>query len=115
MDKDVLISAGIDYDEAMDRFAGSTEIFEKFLKEMASMKVIEPLQIALTQGNSDEAFKIAHTLKGNFGNLSVKPLYKTVSLMVDVLKNGDMLSAQKLYIELEGEYTTIAEAIKKAI
>jgi HPt (histidine-containing phosphotransfer) domain-containing protein len=115
MDKDVLISAGIDYDEAMDRFAGSTEIFEKFLKEMASMKVIEPLQIALTQGNSDEAFKIAHTLKGNFGNLSVKPLYKTVSRMVDDLKNGDMLSAQKLYIELEGEYTTIAEAIKKAI
>jgi HPt (histidine-containing phosphotransfer) domain-containing protein len=115
MDREILESVGIDYDEAIERFSGAVELFESFLDEMATNNVLSPLQKAVVEGDILEAFRIAHTLKGNFGNLSVKPLYKTVSLMVDVLKNGDMLSAQKLYIELEGEYTTIAEAIKKAI
>ncbi|MBR2876082.1 MAG: Hpt domain-containing protein [Clostridia bacterium] len=115
MDKDVLISAGIDYEEAMDRFAGSTDIYEKFLREMASMKVIEPLQKALTQGNNEEAFKIAHTLKGNFGNLSVKPLFNIISEIVDELKENNLLSSQKLYIQLETEYDAVTNAIRRSM
>ena len=71
MNREILVSVGIDYDEAIGRFSGATELFEKFLKEMAIMKVIEPLQKALTEGNIDEAFAVAHTLKGNFGNMIV--------------------------------------------
>jgi HPt (histidine-containing phosphotransfer) domain-containing protein len=115
MDKDILISVGIDYDEALERFAGAITIFEKFLEEMASIKVIEPLQRALTKGETEEAFRLAHTLKGNFGNLSVKPLYQIISPLVDELKQGNLIEAKKLYIELENQYEKITEGIRKAL
>lgn len=115
MDKDILISVGIDYDEAVDRFAGSMEVFEKFLKEMTVIKVIEPLQQALTKGEMAVAFKFAHTLKGNFGNLSVRPLYEIVSPLVEELRGGNLIEAQKLYIELEKQYDVVVEGIKKAM
>lgn len=115
MDREILISVGIDYDEAISRFAGTTELFEKFLKEMAIMKVIEPLQKALTEGNVTEAFAVAHTLKGNFGNMSAKPLYQIITPLVDELKKGDLTEAQKLYINLEKEYDIITDGIKRAM
>ena len=115
MDKEVLESVGIDYDEAVDRFAGSMEVFEKFLKEMAITKVIEPLQQALIKGETAVAFKLAHTLKGNFGNLSVKPLYSIVSPLVEELRGGNLVEAQKLYIELESQYDRVTDGIKKAM
>ncbi len=115
MDKEVLESVGIDYDEAVDRFAGAMDVFEKFLKEMATIKVIEPLQQALTKGETDNAFKLAHTLKGNFGNLSVKPLYSIVSPLVEELRGGNLVEAQKLYIELESQYEKVTDGIKRAM
>lgn len=115
MNREILISVGIDYDEAIDRFAGATGLFEGFLKEMAAMKVIEPLQKALTSGEVENAFKLAHTLKGNFGNMSVKPLYEKVTPLAAALKQGNLLEAQKLYIDLEKAYEDVAEGIKKAM
>ncbi len=115
MDREILVSVGIDYDEAIGRFAGATELFEKFLKEMVAMKVIEPLQKALTAGDIKEAFAIAHTLKGNFGNMSAKPLFKIITPLVEELKNGDLTEAQKLYINLEKEYDVITDGIKRAM
>ena len=115
MNREILMSVGIDYDEAIGRFAGATELFEKFLKEMAIMKVIEPLQKALTDGNVDEAFAVAHTLKGNFGNMSAKPLFNIITPLVDELKKGNMTEAQKLYINLEKEYDIITDGIKRAM
>lgn len=115
MDKDILISVGIDYEEAIDRFAGSTELFEKFLAELALTKVIESLQQALTKGEIEVAFRLAHTLKGNFGNLSIKPLYKTISPLVEELRGGNLIEAQKLYIELENQYECVSDGIRKAM
>ena len=115
MDREILVSVGIDYDEAIGRFSGATELFEKFLKEMAIMKVIEPLQKALTEGNIDEAFTVAHTLKGNFGNMSAKPLFEIITHLVEELKKGNLTEAQKLYINLEKEYDVITDGIKRAM
>jgi len=115
MNKDILISVGIDYDEALNRFAGSMSIFEKFLEEMASVKVIEPLQQALRNGETETAFRLAHTLKGNFGNLSIKPLFNVVTPLVEELRKGNLREAQKLYIELESQYEKVTDGIKKAM
>lgn len=115
MNREILMSVGIDYDEAIVRFSGATELFEKFLKEMVAMKVIEPLQKALTSGDVKEAFAVAHTLKGNFGNMSAKPLFEIITPLVEELKRGNLTEAQKLYINLEKEYEVITEGIKRAI
>lgn len=115
MDKEVLESVGINYDEAVDRFAGSMDVFEKFLKEMATINVIDALQKKLIEKDVEGGFKLAHTLKGNFGNLSVIPLYNITSSIVDELKDGNIIEAQKLYIELEKSYKTVTDGIRKAM
>ena len=115
MDREILESVGIDYDEAIERFAGSTDLFEKFLKEITANNVLASLQKALTEGDIISAFNVAHTLKGNFGNLSLKPLYATITPLVEELRNENIVEAQKLYIQLEKEYGVITEGIKKAM
>lgn len=115
MDREILESVDIDYAEAEERFSGEIELFERFLEEIATMNVIAPLQKALTDGDIINAFRVAHTLKGNFGNLSIKPLYETITPLVEALRSENMLEAQKLYINLEKEYETVTEGIRKAI
>ena len=115
MDREKLIAVGIDYDEALKRFAGATDLFEGFLKEMAIMRVIEPLRKALADGNVEEAFAVAHTLKGNFGNMSAKPLFEKITPVAEELKKGNLEQAKKLYMYLEQEYNIVAEGITKAM
>lgn len=114
MDKEILESIGIDYDEAIERFSGSVELFEEFLTEIATRDVLLPLKNALKANDVMAVFMVAHTLKGNFGNLSAKPLYETVTPLVEELRHENMLEAQKLYVQLEEQYKVIAEGIKKA-
>lgn len=115
MDREILESVGIDYGEAIERFSGSVDLFESFLKELTTVNVLATLQKSLTEGDVINAFRVAHTLKGNFGNLSIKPLYETVTPLVEELRNENIVEAQKLYIQLEKEYGAITEGIKKAI
>ena len=115
MDREILESVGIDYGEAIERFSGSVDLFESFLKELTTVNVLAALQKSLTEGDVINAFRVAHTLKGNFGNLSIKPLYETVTPLVEELRKENIVEAQKLYIQLEKEYGVITEGIKKAM
>ncbi len=115
MNREILESVGIDYEEARERFSGSIDLFEGFLEEMTTNNVVAPLQKSLTDGDTLNAFRVAHTLKGNFGNLSIKPLYETISPLVEELRHENIIEAQKLYIKLEKEYEQVTEGIKKAM
>lgn len=114
MNREILESVGIDYAEAEERFSGSTELFEKFLEEMAENNILKPLKNALNECDVMAAFIVAHTLKGNFGNLSLKPLYEIVAPLVEELRRENIVEAQKLYIELEKEYEVIVDGIRRA-
>lgn len=114
MNKEILSEAGIDYDDAANRFAGAVAVYERFLNEMTIINVLEPLQKALNEEDKEEAFKMAHNLKGNFGNLSIIPMYKAVSAVVEALKKDDFVEAKKQYITLEAAYNDAKNAVKKA-
>ena len=115
MDREILVSVGIDYDEAKERFSGSIDLFEKFLEEMASTEALEPLKRALNNSEVETAFKVAHTLKGNFGNLSIEPLYKIITPLVEELRSNNLLESQKIYIELEKQYDEVVSGIRRAM
>lgn len=115
MDKAILESVGINYNEAIERFVGAAGLFEKFLEEMASTEVLEPLKRALNNSEVETAFKVAHTLKGNFGNLSIEPLYKTITPLVEELRSNNLLESQKIYIELEKQYDEVVSGIRRAM
>lgn len=86
MNREKLIDAGIDYDQGVNRFAGKQDIYEKFLKKLFEKQLMEDLKIKLKEKNYEEAFRIAHDLKGTSGNLSVTLFYKKICEIVENLR-----------------------------
>ena len=62
--KAALTAAGIDVDSVMQRFMGSERLTEKFMKRFADDMTFSQLEKAVAAGDSEEAFRAAHTLKG---------------------------------------------------
>ena len=71
MTREYLMSLGIDYDDAMNRFMGNSELFENFLKSFKDDTSYAQLVKALEAKDVDAAFNAAHSLKGLSGNLSM--------------------------------------------
>ena len=88
MNRDVLVSAGIDYDQGVNRFAGKAQIYEKFLKRLFEEESMSQLGTQLAEKDYESAFKTAHNLKGMSGNLSLNQFYKAICEIVEELRNG---------------------------
>lgn len=91
-----LCENGIDYDTGLDRFAGNSELFEKFIRRFLEDTHYEELQKVLREGDWEEGFHVAHTLKGVVGNLSFSTYYETITPVAEALHQGDIDEAKKL-------------------
>ena len=87
---------GCDINEAMDRLMNDKEIFFKFLYQFKKDKNFLELENAIHKNDRKNAFECAHALKGVAGNLSLKPIYESITLLVDMLKKGEMSDAKPL-------------------
>lgn len=120
MDREKLISAGIDYDQGVNRFANKPQIYEKFLKRLFDDQSMSQLEAQLMEKNYEEAFKTAHNLKGMSGNLSLNQFFKAICEIVEELRNGqpqkDMLELYKKAKDLYdlAERTVVEEAAKES-
>jgi len=91
----------INVDDALKRVGGNKGLFIKLLGRFVDGNHMEALESAVSGGDTEEAAKLAHTLKGVSSNLS---LVKVASLSADFeheLKSG-------------GDYTAIFNALKAA-
>jgi len=80
---------GCNIDEAMDRLLDDKEIFLRFLFQFIEDEKFVELEQAIHENNREKAFECGHALKGVAGNLSLKPIYYTTSLLVEALRNED--------------------------
>lgn len=90
--KEFYDAIGADYEEIMGRLRKEERI-QKFLLKFLDDKSYELLGTALAQGNMEEAFRAAHTLKGVSQNLSLTPLYVSSSHLSDRLKVNQVYDA----------------------
>lgn len=111
MDVNKLKDAGIDYEEGLRRFAGKTELFEKFLREFFKDDNFNKLGDFLEKGDFEKAFRCAHTLKGMSGNLSIKAFYVKDCQLVELLRNGKNENLEELYQEMSILYYTAEKAV----
>lgn len=112
MDKEKLIAAGIDYDEGLNRFAGSAAVYEKFLLKFVEDDTFAKLEEAMLKKDYATGFLMAHTAKGVAGNMSVNRYFKSVSELTDELRNNPTDRAIELFEIAKRDYLEAVAAIK---
>lgn len=97
---DELATYGIDYVDAMDRFADNAALFKKMALKYLDDGHYVALVAAMEAKDYDTAYKEAHGLKGVTGNLSLASLYKVSAIISDALHNGEIDAATQHMPEL---------------
>lgn len=112
MNKDALVSAGMDVDGALARLMGSEALLERLLGTFTADGNMAKLEAAAADGNVETAFEAAHTLKGVCGNLSMTTLFDLSSRVCDLLRSGDAAGAFALVPQIRDAYASMMDAIK---
>lgn len=89
-EKDLLESHGFDVDGAMKRFLNNEALYKKCLKKFLDDPSYDNLKDAFAEGNCNDAFKAAHTMKGFVSNLGINRIYELLIPMVEKLRSQDM-------------------------
>ncbi|MCD8316442.1 MAG: Hpt domain-containing protein [Eggerthellaceae bacterium] len=109
---DELMSYGIDYIDAMDRFGNNVELYERLALKYLSDTHYADLVAAMEVKDYSTAYAAAHSLKGVAGNLSFIPLYKQATIISDALYQGEHGAAQEHMPVLEEEQRRVVEGLE---
>lgn len=110
--KELLEQKGFDVDGTMRRFLNNEALYMKCLKKFLNDTSFEKLKEAYEQGNCEEAFKCAHTMKGFVSNLGINEMYHLLIPMVEKLRVQDMNLGEemkRLAVLYEETYKIIEE------
>lgn len=111
--RDLYDIAGSDAEKVLARFGGNEEMLKHFLRLFTQDSSFPGLKAALATGNTEEAFRAVHTLKGICANLGLERLYEKASEMTELLRRGEFENAKPLFPGLAGEYETVIEALNQ--
>ena len=77
---------GADVEGVMDRFMEDEELLISCLDQFVEEDELQKLKECLDKKDYDEAFEVAHALKGVTGNLGLIPLYTATCELVESLR-----------------------------
>ena len=106
-----LIAAGVDVDEALERFLGSEAMLERFLAKFPADPNYPRLKQAVAVEDWPAALTASHTLKGMCGNLSLNRLFPLFTRQVAALRGEDWPLAVQLMEEIGPAYEAAVAAI----
>lgn len=94
------------------------ERIERFIGIFAEDPSFENLRVALDEGNLAEAFRAAHTMKGNSRDMGFAPLSDASAELADVLRPDDagvaagpLERVPELFEKVEEAYTRTIDAL----
>ncbi|MDO4178653.1 MAG: Hpt domain-containing protein [Phascolarctobacterium sp.] len=100
------------YEEAVGRMMKDS-LVQRFVLKFANDKSFAELKENLATGNTEVAFRAAHTLKGVCKNLAFTKLADTASEITEMLRAGDLASAQAYFPNVEADYNMVIAAISE--
>lgn len=106
-----LAQAGIDVEDAMERFMDNEEMFRMFLRKLLEDSTYRDMLDAIAIKDVEQAFEAAHHLKGTVANLSISKVYAQLYDIVEMLRYGNIPSKVKLQ-QFEQTYESVLTAIK---
>lgn len=107
-----LKQAGIEVEDALERFMNNVPMFELFLSKFREEQNFSKMLEAMEQGDARETYNCAHELKGVCANLSMKALYQVVAKQTEALRQGDMAAAKADVPELKQKYAAVQEVLR---
>ena len=102
---------GADYDEVMGRLR-SERLVQKFVLKFPADGSFALLESSLAQGDIQEAFRAAHTIKGMCQNLSFTVLAQSSSELTEDLRAGGSDRTQALFQQVREDYNRTVESIQ---
>lgn len=94
-----LSALGVDTNDAVARFMGNGELYEKLLKKFPKAVEDSPVLPYAQSEDYETATSNAHALKGVTGNLSLTPLYENYSRIVELYRESNFGAANDLLSE----------------
>lgn len=82
------VSKYINLPDAAERFIKNDSMFKKFLFRFPAENDFEELFRLLGEEKWEEAFPVAHTMKGVASNLALQSVYGAICPVSDMLKKG---------------------------
>ena len=102
---------GADYEGVLGRLR-SEALIKKFAMKFLDDGSFQSLKDNLIQGNGEEAFRAAHTLKGVCQNLGFDNLYKVSFDITEKLRGKETKGCEELFAKVEDQYRKTTEAIR---
>lgn len=99
---------GGNYEEILGRLR-SPKMIQRFAKMYAADPSWKQLHDALDQGNNEDAFRAAHTLKGVSQNLGFTKLYEVSAELTEELRGGKPLVHKELVDAVDQVHQTIMD------
>lgn len=97
MTLDSLRDFGANVDEGLQRCMGMDSFYLEMVELGLSDERFESLGKAIEEKNLDEAFEMAHALKGVIGNLALTPLYDTLCDITEHLRGREEMDYKPVY------------------
>lgn len=85
--KQKLMENGADVEGTLQRFRGNGDLYLRFLKKLKDDQNYAKLKEYVEQGDYEEAFKAAHTVKGVSANLGLTPILDASSALTELFRN----------------------------
>lgn len=111
--KKVLEESDFDVDGAIRRFVGNEELYLMVLRKYGKDPSYDRMLLAMDQGNAEEAFQHAHTLKGISSNLGIGEVTRLIYPVVEMLRAGDIEGARGVLPKLKASYQSACELIQQ--
>ena len=111
--KECYAAMGGDYDEVIGRLR-SVRLVQKLVLKFLDDGSYDLLCRALEEGNREEAFRAAHTIKGVCSNLAFTQLLQFSSQLTELLREdgGDSEQVRALFGQVRESYQRTAQAIR---
>lgn len=106
-----LDSTGIDYEKAIERFAGNEGMFFKFLFRFPTEPTYQAILTEYEENNSEPLYEQLHTLKGVAGNLGIMSIYELCKKSMEAVHAEDKAEIDASIEQIKEEYAKICKEI----
>ncbi len=110
---DELRTLGVDVDDGLKRLMGNEKLYRRLLGSFVKMIRTQAVDPDFDENDYKEAIEKAHSIKGTAGNLSLTPIYKSYSEVLNLLRTDKPAEAKAVLAEVLPIQQEIISCIEK--